>query len=147
MGTSFAERSASAFMDRSFLIAAAIVSALVSYAEHALAGTVPSRPDPQQWIGITAIVLRFVVAMQAADDEKKRLLWVVPGALIGLAATALAVAATIWFASRRMTMSTSALAVIRTIVIGALVLAYGLGARSKRVELGWRLMRGSLLAR
>ena len=120
-----------------FLIAAAIVSGFPSYAGNALVGTVPSWPDLQQWVVVTAIILSFAIGMRAADDGKARLLWVIPGALLGLAAAALAVVATISFASSRIAVSASGLAVIRTIVIGALALAFGLGARCKRIELGW----------
>jgi hypothetical protein len=72
------------------------------------------------------------------DQTKRRLLWVVPAALIGFTGAALIVVAVAWLAAGRMELEASRLSVVRTVVNCALALTLGfLGSRWKRIELGW----------
>jgi hypothetical protein len=122
-----------------YLAAAAAVSPLPGYAASALAGKVPAAPHWSLWIVVVAAALCYVVGSRRVEDQgKRRLLWVVPSALVAFASAALAVAAIVWLSTSRMELSASRLSVIRTMVNCALALALGfLGSRWKRIELGW----------
>ena len=122
-----------------YLAAAAGVSPLPGYVASALAGKVPAAPHWSVWIvGVSAALCDTVGSRRIEDQGKRRLLWVVPTALVAFTCAALAVAAIVWVSTGRMELSASRLSVIRTIVNCALALALGfLGSRWKRVELGW----------
>ena len=128
-----------------YLAAATAVSSLPSWVAAALAGAVPSAPARDVWIVTISAALCYILgsreaqATQAAPDQKKRrLLWVLPAVLVGFAGAALAVVAIVWLAAGRLELSPSRLSVVRTVVNCALALALGfLGARWKRIELGW----------
>ncbi|MGO9086354.1 MAG: hypothetical protein ACLQBK_14095 [Candidatus Sulfotelmatobacter sp.] len=122
-----------------YLVAAAAVSALPAYAASALIGNVPGAPDWTVWTVVISSVVCYAVGSRAGEDQgKRRLLWVVPAALVGFAGAALAVAAIVGLFAGRMELGASRLSVVRTIVNCALALALGfLGSRWKRVELGW----------
>jgi len=122
-----------------YLVAAAAVSALPAYAASALAGSVPAAPGWTVWIVVISAVTCYAVGSRRGEDQgKRRLLWVVPAALVGFAGTALAVAAIVGLFAGRMELGASRLSVVRTIVNCALALVLGfLGSRWKRVELGW----------
>jgi len=122
-----------------YLAAAAAFSPLPGYVKGALAGTLPAAP---RWtiaaVVISAAVCYAVGTRGESDRGSRRLLWVVPAALVGFAGTALTVAAIANLAASRVELSASRLSVIRTIVICALALALGfLASRSRRRELGW----------
>ena len=122
-----------------YLAAAAAVSPLPTYVGSALAGNVPGTPDWSVWVVTTSAALCYVVGSSRIEDRgKRRLLWVVPAALVGFAAAALVVAAIVGLWAVRLELSASRLSVVRTIVNCALAFALGfLGSRWKRVELGW----------
>jgi hypothetical protein len=122
-----------------YLVAAAAVSALPAYATSALAGNVPAAPDWTVWIVVLSAVVCYAVGSRRGEDQgKRRLLWVVPAALVGFAGAALAVAAIVGLFAGRMELGASRLSVVRTIVNCALALVLGfLGSRWKRAELGW----------
>jgi len=124
----------------SFYLAAAVaVSPLPGYAGSALAGKVPGAPHSGVWIVAASAALCYAVGTRGPQDQgERRLLWVTPAALVGFAATALAVAAIVGLATGHLELSASRLSVVRTIVNCALAFGFGfLGSRWKRVELGW----------
>jgi hypothetical protein len=122
-----------------FLAAAAAVSPLPNYVVNALARTVPAAPDWGVWVtAVSAALCHAVGSRGPKDTGRRRLLWVVPVALVGFAGAALAVATIVWLAAGRLQLTASRLSVIRTIVNCALALTLGfLGLRWRRVELGW----------
>jgi len=122
-----------------YLAAATGVSSLPIYVANAFGGTMPGAPDWGLWIvGVSAALCYTIGAQNADDQDQRRLLWVVPAALVGFTAAALAVVAVAWLAGSRVELAPSHLSVIRTIMNCALALAVGfLGARWNRVELGW----------
>jgi len=122
-----------------YLAAAAASSPLPDYVKGALAGTLPAAP---RWTiaaaVISAAVCYAVGTRRESDRSSRRMLWVVPAALVGFAGAALLVSAIAALAASRVELSASRLSVIRTIVICALALALGfLASRSRRRELGW----------
>ncbi len=122
-----------------YLAAAAANSPFPSYAQNALAGTVPGNPDWRVWVvAVSAFVCYAIGSRVSGDKVKRRLLWVVPAVLFSFAAAALAIVAIVWLASGRVGLIASRLSVVRTVVtcLLALGLSY-LGSRSKRVELRW----------
>jgi hypothetical protein len=122
-----------------YLAAAATNSPFPSYAQNALAGTVPGNPDWRVWVvAVSAFVCYAIGSRVSGDKVKRRLLWVVPAVLFSFAAAALAIVAIVWLASGRVGLIASRLSVVRTVVtcLLALGLSY-LGSRSKRVELRW----------
>jgi len=122
-----------------YLAAAAAVSPLPAYVRGALAGAVPAAPDWGVWIiAVSGALCYGIGARKIEDSHKRRLLWVVPAALVGFAGAALFVVAIVWLATGRLEVAASHLSVVRTIVNCALALGLGfLGARWQRVELGW----------
>ena len=122
-----------------YLVAAAAVSPLPTYAASALAGKVPGAPGRSVWIVTASAALCYVVGSRGAQDHgRRRLLWVVPVALVGFAAAALVVAAIAGLSAGHLELSASRLSVVRTVVNCALAFALGfLGSRWHRVELGW----------
>jgi hypothetical protein len=122
-----------------YLVAAAAVSSVPIYVGNALVGTVPSAPDWGLWILIVSAVLCYAIGSRVPEDqEKRRLLWVVPAAVVGFSAAALAVVTIASLSAGRMELNPSRLSVIRTVVNCALALALGfLCSRSKHLELGW----------
>jgi hypothetical protein len=128
-----------------YLAAAALASSLLNWIASALAGTVPAVPDAGVWILATAAALCYAFGSknpQAApalpDHPRRRLLWVLPAALVGFATAALAVVGIVWLAVTRFELGPSRLSVVRTIVNCALALSLGfLGSRWKHLELGW----------
>jgi hypothetical protein len=122
-----------------FLVGATAVSPLPKYAVNALAGTVPAAPGWGVWFVAVSAALCYAIGSRGSEDRaRRRLLWVVPAALVGFAGAALVVAAIVWLAAGRLELAASRLSVVRTIVNCALALALGfLGSRWKRVELGW----------
>ena len=127
-------------MHASFYLAAAIaVSPLPGYAAGALAGNVPAAPD---WlvlvVAVTAACCYAIGSRVAEEQRTRRMLWVIPAAVIGFASAALAVVAIVWLATGRVELPAATLSMVRTIVNCALALALAfLGSRSKRVELIW----------
>ena len=122
-----------------YLVAAAAVSALPAYAASALAGSVPAAPGWTVWIVVISAVVCYAAGSRGGEDEgKRRLLWVVPAALVGFAGAALAIAALVWLFANLVQANASRLSVVRTMVNCALALALGFfGSRWKRAELGW----------
>ena len=128
-----------------YLGAAALASSLLNWIASALAATVPTLPDWGVWILVTSAFLCYLFGSQRAravhlpqDQASRRLLWVLPAAVVGFAAAALTVVAIVWFAAGRFELGPSRLAVVRTIVNCVLALSLGfLGRRSKHLELGW----------
>jgi hypothetical protein len=127
-------------MQASFCLAAAAMdSPFLSYAENALAGTVPANRDWRVWVVAVSALLCYTIGSQVSEDRRqRRLLWVIPAVMSGFAVAALAVVAIAWLASGRVEVSASRLSVVRTVVTCLLALALGwLGSRSRRVELVW----------
>ena len=128
-----------------YLAAAAIGSSLLHWIGSALAGTVPVAPASGGWMLATSSALCYIFGSRKAqtanssqDQPRRRLLWVLPAALVGFAAAALAVVVITWFAAGRFELSPSRLAVVRTIVNCVLALSLRfLGSRWKHLELGW----------
>jgi hypothetical protein len=101
-----------------YLTAATAVSTLPAYAADALAGNVPGIPDWRFWIvALTAALCYRVGASTEQDQNRRRLLWVIPAALVGFTGAAIAIAAIVGFASRHLELAASSLSVIRTVVI------------------------------
>lgn len=122
-----------------YLAAAAGVSSLPVYVAIAFAGTVPTAPDWGLWSVIACAALCYFIGARVSEERStRRLLWVVPAALVGFTAAALIVVATVSLAAAHMELAASHLSVVRTIVNCALALALGCaGSRWRCVELGW----------
>jgi hypothetical protein len=122
-----------------YLAAATAVSPLPTYAENALAGTIPAAPPWSVWIVAASALICYVVgSLRPETQRRRRLLWVVPAVLVGFTGAAFAVVAIVAFAARRLELDASRLSVIRTVVNCALALALAfLGSRWQRLELGW----------
>jgi hypothetical protein len=122
-----------------FLVAAAAVSPLPTYAANALAGNVPIATNWGVWIMVVSAVLCYTIGSRGSETPSRyRLLWVVPAMLAGFAGVALTVDGIVWLAAGRLELTASRLSVIRTVVNCALALALGfLSSRWKRVELRW----------
>ena len=130
-----------------YLVTAAIVSGLLSYAGGALAGTVPKAPGWAFWVVLGSAILCEAIGSRAVISQR-RWLWVIPSALVGLAGAALVVVAIVSLvlgparlgqaSLDQAWLSAARLAVIRTVVICAVALAFGFGAaRWQRVEWRW----------
>ena len=122
-----------------YLAGAAAVSPLPSYVRSALAGTVPAAPDWSVLIVSVSAVLCYAIGSRKTEGQtKRRLLWVVPSALVGFTGAALVVVAVAWLVAGRVELEASRLSVVRTVVNCALALTLGfVGSRWKRIELGW----------
>src|SRR5579864_1539498 len=134
-----------------YLAAGATVSSLPPWVASAIAGKIPSAPAWDFWIVATCAAASYILGshpVQAGqepnpdqknkDPKKRRLLWVLPSAVVAFAAAALTVVAILGITAGRVELSLSRLSVIRTVVncALALVLAY-LGSRWHRIELAW----------
>lgn len=122
-----------------YLVAASAVSPLPAYVAGALAGQIPSAPSWNIWIvGASAALCYWIGGRVPEDHHSRRLLWVVPAALVGSASTAILVVVISRIASGEMEITPSRLSVIRTIIICvvASMIAF-VGSRWKQVELGW----------
>jgi hypothetical protein len=122
-----------------YLAAATAVSPLPTYAENALARTIPAAPPWSVCIVAGSALICYVVgSLRPEAQRRRRLLWVVPTVLVGFTGAAFAVVAIVAFAARRLELDASRLSVIRTVVNCALALALAfLGSRWQRLELGW----------
>jgi len=122
-----------------YLTAAAAISTLPLYAANALAGTVPSAPDWQiALVALSALTCSVVGSRHSEDEIKRRLLWVIPGAVVAFTAAALVIAAIVAVAAPHLVLDASRLSVIRTIVNCAVALALAfLCSRLRHIELGW----------
>lgn len=124
----------------SVYIAAALgVSTVPTFAANALVEDVPGIPDWQLWlVGLTGAVCHLLGSRNAGDQARRRLLWLVPAAIVTLITATLAVAGITRLASIYGQVTASSLSMIRTAVICASALILGiLGARRNRVELIW----------
>jgi hypothetical protein len=122
-----------------YLAAAAAVSSLPVYVATTFAGAVPNAPGWGLWVVAVCATLCYIIGARVSEDRStRRLLWVVPAALVGFTAAALVVVAAVSLAAAPMKLAASRLSVIRTMVNCLLALALGFaGSRWKRVELGW----------
>jgi hypothetical protein len=122
-----------------FLAAGAVASPLPQYAMNALAGIVPAAPDWGVWAMAGSAMTCYLIGAQTPElIARRRALWIFPAALLGSAATAVAVAAIVWLALGRLELSASRLSVIRTVVICVVALSSGfISRRWRRSELGW----------
>jgi len=126
-----------------YLLAAAILSGLLSLAGNALAGTVPPALDAATWVVAISAALCYAIGLRASghqwtDQVRPRLLWVVPCVLVAGVGAALAVMLSVRLGSGSGILNASRLSVVRTVVtcLVALLLAFG-GSRLKRAELTW----------
>ncbi len=122
-----------------YLAAAAMVSRLPVFVANAFTGDLPTAPDWRIALVAAAALICYVLGSHVAEDTRnRRMLWVIPGAVIGSAAAALAVTAVVRISSGRFEGAASTLSVVRTIVNCALALALAfVGSRWSRSELGW----------
>ena len=122
-----------------YLAAATAVSPLPMYVANAFGGVVPAAPDWQVCIVAISSALCYIIGGRNTDDQgKRRLLWIVPAALLSFTAAALAMAVVVSLTTGRIELSASHLSVIRTIINCTLALVLGfLGSRWKRAEVGW----------
>lgn len=122
-----------------YLAAAAAISTLPAYAASAFAGTVPSVPDWRLALVVLAALLSYPLgARHLESNPKRRLLWIIPGAIVAFTAAALVIAAIVAFAAPRLALDASRLSVIRTVVNCSLALTLAfLCSRLRRIELGW----------
>ena len=122
-----------------YLAAATAASPLPLFVTGALAETLPPAPDWRLFlVAITALLCYLLGSRHAEDKLKRRLLWILPGALVAFTAAALAVFVVAAIAGPHVELGPSRLSVIRTIVNCALALTLAfLGSRSRKLELGW----------
>jgi hypothetical protein len=122
-----------------YLIAAVAVSTVPVYASDALAQEVAGMPDWLIWVILAGAAVCYALGSRGTEDERRRrMLWLIPAAVVSFTVTALAVVAIVHLASIYGSLNASILSMIRTAVICAVALALGsLGARGKHVELGW----------
>jgi hypothetical protein len=122
-----------------FLAAAAVVSGLLKYAFHALAGTLPAGVA---WsvCGVSACTIICYAAGKPGSQEnwKQQLLHLVPAALAVCALAALLVEGLVWLVALRLTPDVYHVAFLRTLSLCAVALALAfVGSRWHRVELTW----------
>ena len=122
-----------------YLAAATAVSSLPAYVRGALAGDVPGAPDWGVWVvAISAVLCYGIGAPGSRDQGKRRLLWVFPSGIVGVAAAAVVVAGFVRVAAGRVEFAASQLSVVRTMVNCGLAIGLGFaGSRWQRAELGW----------
>ena len=122
-----------------YLAAAAAISTLPLYAANALAGTVPAVPDWRLALVAASALLCYVLGARHTENRTtRRLLWIIPGAVVAFTAAALLIAAIVAVAAPRLSLDASRLSVIRTVVNCALALTLAfLCSRLRRIELGW----------
>ena len=122
-----------------YLAAATVASPVAAYVVSTLAGAVPGAPLWSLFVVAATAAACYVVGSRRVEEPtKRRVLWVVPALLAGFAAAALGVSAVVAATGGSTALAASRLAVVRTIVGCAVALALAfVGARWKRVELGW----------
>jgi hypothetical protein len=125
----------------SFYLAAAVsVSTLPAYATKALTRNVPGLPGWPLSVIIVAAAISYGLGSRDHPEENRnrRVLWLIPAAIVGFTAAALVVTAIAHIASTPTPLGASGLSMIRTGVVCAVALAFGiLGSHGKRAELGW----------
>ena len=126
-------------MHASFYLSAGVaVSSLPLYGAEALAEDGAGTPDWRIWVLLSSAAVCYVLGSQSREDQRRRMLWLIPAAIVSFTITALAVVAIVHLVSSYGVLNVSMLSMIRTAVICVVALALGfLGARGKRVELGW----------
>jgi hypothetical protein len=121
-----------------YLASGAAISSLPLYTVNSLAGVVPAAPEWDVWVVVITAALCYPIGARVAGDRLARLLGIVPAALVGFAAAALAVVAIVFFVSGHLVLDAPRLSVIRTAVNCGLALALAfLGSRLKHPELRW----------
>ncbi len=122
-----------------FLAFGAGASSLPGYAVNALARAVPSAPDWGVVITAGSAALCYAMGSRVPEQNiRRRALWMIPAALVGVVGAVLAVVSIVWLAVGHVDLSASRLSVVRTVVICLLALFLGyLGLRWRRIELGW----------
>ena len=122
-----------------YLAAAVSVSTLPAYATEALTESVPGLPDWRLWVIMVAAAISY--GLGSLDQEEKRnrrVLWLIPAAILGFTTAALVVTAIVHVALTHTPLGASGLSMIRTGVVCAVALVFGiLGSHGKRIELGW----------
>jgi len=122
-----------------YLAAAVFVSRLLIFAADAFAGDLPATPDGRIALVAASGLICYLLGSRVTEEKRnRRMLWLIPGAVVAFAAAGLAVTAVLRISSSRFEGAPATLSVVRTIVncVLALALAF-LGSRWKRVELGW----------
>jgi hypothetical protein len=135
--TLFATRLTLRFHGLAFLLAAAIASGLLEYAFHALAGTLPTRPDASVCIVSLCALLCYAANRRSPQESwKPQLLHLATAALTVFALAALLVEGLLWLSALHMTPNSPYVAFTRTLVLCALALTLAFaGSRWLRVEL------------
>jgi hypothetical protein len=120
-----------------YLLAAGIACGLFTYASSALAGKVPTWPEWSLWVVAFAGLVSYILGSRVScEGWRARILWLLPAAVVGSAAAALAVAGIAGFGPGEL--SASRLSMVRTGVTCVIALGLGYaGSRWNRVELGW----------
>jgi len=122
-----------------YLVAAAILSPVLGYMARALAGgEIGKLPWSATAVAVAAAASYIVGARHAEVQVRRRRLWVVPALLAGFAGAALAVSGIVGVTGGSSGLAAARLSMVRTIVGCAVALGMAfIGARWKRVELGW----------
>ena len=122
-----------------YLGAAAAVSTVPAYAADALAADIPGMPDWRFWTVVTGAGVCYALGSRTGEAQRsRRMLWLIPAAIIVFSAAALAIVLIVHAVATRGALSSSSLPMIRTAVICVLALALGLlGSHLIRPELGW----------
>jgi hypothetical protein len=130
-----------------YLSGALFASGMFEYAGRALAGTYPLAPGALPFVAAaTALLCAAMVSRYPGEHSHEQLLRLFPAVLAVYATAGLVVAGLVWLIAREAAPALPHLAVIRTIVTGAvaLLLAY-VGARRKRLELVWMAYAAAVL--
>jgi len=130
-----------------YLCGALFASGMLAYAGRALAGTYPPAPGALLFVAAaTALLCAAMVSRYPGEHSHEQLLRLFPAILAVYATAGLVVAGLALFIARGAAPALPHLAVIRTIVTGAvaLLLAY-VGARRKRLELVWMAYAAAVL--
>jgi hypothetical protein len=122
-----------------YLAAAVVLSRIPAFVADAFAGDVPTVPDWRALIVTVAAAVSYVIGSRVREATRiRRILWVIPGAVVGSAAAASAVAGVVRIFNGSFEGAASTLSVVRTTVNCVLAVTLALlGSRWKRVELGW----------
>ena len=121
-----------------YLTAAVCISPLPGYAANALAESVPHMPDWPIWVVVAGAAICYALGSRVREDRNRRLLWVLPAGIIGFTVSALGVVTIAGLLPIRGELGASSLSMLRTGVICAVALGFGiLSSRDERVELGW----------
>ncbi len=135
--TIFANRLTLRFHGLAFLLAAAIVSGLLEYAFHALAGNLPVKLDASVGLVSLCVFVCYAAGKRLHQESwKPQLLHLATAALGVFTLAALLVESLLWLTARGIVPSAPYVAFIRTLILCvlALALAYS-GSRWHRVEL------------